>query len=106
MPFDVSKAAGDTTVSWTVTGPEAKVDPIVEAAIKYQWTHGYGPIVTDGAGIENLKPWNEATNQEKFDCANRRLRALFLDEANTQEVDDGVGAARAAAPKHDLDGTV
>lgn len=102
MAVTASKADGDTTFTFEITGLSTKVDPMIEQWAKYAWEHGYH--ATEEVGGETVKvEWDDATNQQKLNAINRRIKALGLSEANTQEIDDDVRTARDDATQHDLE---
>ena len=84
MAVDVTKDNGNTTFTFEVTQTSANLDPRLDSWGEYVWTHGFG--LTEGEGEEQTAmAYADATNQQKLDAIDKRIKALGRDEANTQE---------------------
>ena len=99
MTVTVIKKDGNTTFRYEETKPSEELDPKIEMRAKYNWNL-FG-LTTQEVGEEIvLKDFDKATNQEKLDAIDRRLKDLGKKEADTQEVDDD--KATLNPTKHEL----
>jgi len=104
MAVQVTKDSGDTTFGFSVTGPEIKIDPLLEKWAEYAYGANFGQVYTGEAPHLVLTPFDSITNQQKLDAINARLKALAIAEANAQEAKDTQAAKEAEKTVHDLSG--
>ena len=96
---EVTKKDLNSTLTFTVTALSTKLDPILDKWAEYAYNHGFG-VVMDG---EEIKPFADLTNTQKFATINARFIALALAEANAQEDTDSFVAKEAGKIVHDLE---
>lgn len=84
MSVTVTKNAGQTTLTFAITGASSKIDPMIDKWAKQVWNSGYGLLDANS----NLVDYATATNNQKFAALNKRIKQLGLDEANSQESKD------------------
>ena len=100
MAVSVNKSDGNTEFTFTVTQTSTNLDPRLDSWGEYVWTHGFGLI--EGEDEEqSLVAYEDATNQQKLDAINKRLKALGRDEANTMEAIKAKTIADAAKTEYD-----
>lgn len=84
MAVNVTTADGDTTFTFEVTAPNAKMNAILAAWAEYVWEHGFG--LTETVDDEEVKiKFEDATSEQKMGAIDKRIKKLGRDEANTQE---------------------
>ena len=96
---EVTKKDLQTTLTFSITALSTKLDPILDKWAEYAYGKGFATVM-DG---EEVKPFDDLTNTQKFAVINARIRAVGIAEANQQENDDLQAEKEAEKIVHELE---